>query len=426
MKATFFTIAASALVGAVAAGSHHEHRAAHQVFHELKERTPTAAACDHCVNCTTVYSTWYGEATWAPVPAPAPSTSSVVTTSSTSSTTTSSSTPVSTSTPAPETSTVVPPASTTAPSSTAAASTAASSPAAANFLASSNSNSNQGKSSSSSSSSQLSTGGALYAMAYTQYKGTSPGNSRCASADEVASDISAIAGKGFKTVRSYATDCNGLTNIANAVKANGMKMIVGIYVDGSGVDSSEVNGQISDIKNYFKGDYSIVEMVLLGNEALFNGFTSADALASKMSSLKQDLSSAGYSGPVSTADTLASLQEHEGTLCSSMDVLAANIHPFFNDATSALNAGSFVSQQMKSLQGLCGGGKRALNSETGWPSSGSNNGDAIPSVAEQLIAIESIKMAAGGESVFFSYENDMWKAPGYLNVEASWGCGSIL
>lgn len=55
MKATF---AVAALVGAASAGSIH-HRHAHDAFHALEKKNYDNATC----GCTTIYSTYYGEAT---------------------------------------------------------------------------------------------------------------------------------------------------------------------------------------------------------------------------------------------------------------------------------------------------------------------------------------------------------------------------
>ncbi|KAI6093765.1 glycoside hydrolase family 17 protein [Hypoxylon rubiginosum] len=83
MKATF---AVAALVGAASAGSIH-HRHAHDAFHALEKKNYDNATC----GCTTIYSTYYGEATLS---FPSVPTTAVPTTTST---------PLTTSTPAPET-----------------------------------------------------------------------------------------------------------------------------------------------------------------------------------------------------------------------------------------------------------------------------------------------------------------------------------
>ena len=62
MKGALLAIAASALLGCVAAGDVHERRYAHQALHHLKRNTPAPADNATC-GCVTIYTTVYGEAT---------------------------------------------------------------------------------------------------------------------------------------------------------------------------------------------------------------------------------------------------------------------------------------------------------------------------------------------------------------------------
>ena len=70
MKASFIALLGSALLGSTAAGSFHERRHAHALLHAKKDysiatsATPENEAC----GCTTIWSTWYGEATCEFVP----------------------------------------------------------------------------------------------------------------------------------------------------------------------------------------------------------------------------------------------------------------------------------------------------------------------------------------------------------------------
>lgn len=62
MKATFAIAAAAALVGGVNASNVH-HRHLHEAAHADLEKKEYAAAENTTCGCTTIYSTWYGEAT---------------------------------------------------------------------------------------------------------------------------------------------------------------------------------------------------------------------------------------------------------------------------------------------------------------------------------------------------------------------------
>ncbi|KAI7209814.1 hypothetical protein KC333_g8552 [Hortaea werneckii] len=275
--------------------------------------------------------------------------------------------------------------------------------------------------SSSSDSGSISTNGDKWAMTYTPYAA----DGSCKDSSTISADVASIASKGFTTVRLYATDCNGPVNIGNACAENGLKMILGIYVDGSGIGAN-TDEQVSDLIDWGMGQWEMVEMVVFGNEAVFNGYCSASQLASGLEDARSRFSAAGYTGPVTTTEPLGTIQENAQTICPAVDVIAANIHPFFNTAIFASKAGEFVSSQLEDLADACNGEKEAYNLETGWPSSGLANGLAIPGFSDQKTAIESIMGAAGSKSVLFSFENDDWKAPGDLDVEQYWGCANLF
>jgi hypothetical protein len=61
MKATFAVATAAAMVGAVSASNVHN-RHVHDAFHGKLEKKAYATDNSTC-GCTTIYSTWYGEAT---------------------------------------------------------------------------------------------------------------------------------------------------------------------------------------------------------------------------------------------------------------------------------------------------------------------------------------------------------------------------
>jgi exo-beta-1,3-glucanase (GH17 family) len=116
-------------------------------------------------------------------------------------------------------------------------------------------------------------------------------------------------------------------------------------------------------------------------------------------------------------------------LCDASDYIAANCHPYFDGGVAAPSAGQWVVQQANSLRGICG--KDVLitgtlpilswiNTETGWPSAGDPNGDAVPSKANQLIAKNSLLSALGNKVVLFSAFDDLWKNPGPYDVEQNW------
>ncbi|KAL8725236.1 MAG: hypothetical protein Q9181_006490 [Wetmoreana brouardii] len=263
--------------------------------------------------------------------------------------------------------------------------------------------------------------GSQWSMTYSPY--TSSGG--CKPSSDVALDIALIAGKGFSSIRLYSTDCSGLSSVGTAALSHNVNIILGVYISDSGI--SAARPQIQEIVSWANnnGHWKGVEMIVIGNEAVFNHFCSAEELAAFISEAKSAFSAAGYSGPVTTTETIEVLTEHKETLCPICDIAAANIHPFFNGKVTASQAGEFVASQLTLLESVCPG-KEVYNLETGWPSKGSANGAAVPGTWEQSVAVEGIKNAAGGKSAFFSFVNDEWKEEGEWGVERSWGCSQLF
>ncbi len=259
----------------------------------------------------------------------------------------------------------------------------------------------------------LGSSGNQWAITYTPYTETG----QCKSASDVAADMALIKSKGFSTVRIYATDCNGLQNVGAGCEAAGLKLILGVFIEASGISGAQE--QVTEIIAW--GQWSIVELIVVGNEAVFNGYCTPSELASFISSSKAAFAAAGYSGPCTTTEPLNILQEYTEIICEVVDIVGCNIHPFFNGAIDASQAGSFVASQLQIVDSLCAG-KSGVNLETGWPSYATEcNGAACASPANQKIAVEAILAAAGGKSAIFSFTNDLWKDPGAFGCEKNWG-----
>ncbi len=253
------------------------------------------------------------------------------------------------------------------------------------------------------------TSGSSWSMAYSPYSA----DGSCKNSASVSVDVKSIAAKGFSAIRLYSTDCSGLLNVGSVAKECGLNLILGVFISATGISAAE--GQISEIVSWAAGDWRSVEMIVIGNEAVFNQFASAKDLADFICRARDAFKKAGYTGPVTTTEPLSILSDNAGLLCPVLDVAAANIHPFFNSGTTAQSAGEFVARELKLLESICPG-LPAYNLETGWPSAGTPNGAAIPGIDEQIAAIESIQKAAGGNSVFFSFVDDLWKSEGAFGV----------
>ena len=199
-------------------------------------------------------------------------------------------------------------------------------------------------------------------------------------------------------------------------------MIIGVFISSSGTSGAQ--SQVDLIVQW--GGWDLVDLVVVGNEAVFNGYCNAAQLAGFISSAAAKFKAAGYGGLITTTEPLNIWQSYGSTLCSVVDKIGANLHPFFNAQTTAAGAGDFVKSELAILRTVCPGKTDIINLETGWPTQGSPNGAAVPGVQEQITALTGIVQEAGDDCVFFSYADDSWKPPGQFGVEPHWGCASVF
>lgn len=262
-------------------------------------------------------------------------------------------------------------------------------------------------------------GGKQLGITYTPYQETGD----CKSADEVLVDITAIANAGITRVRVYSTDCDTLPNVGAACEATGVKMIVGIFIGEVGCDngSPDVADQIAALKAW--SQWQLVDLFVVGNEALFNNFCTVGQLHDLIVHVKTELP--GYTGPYTTTDVVSAwISSDLSPICEVIDVVGANVHAYFNGGTTPDQAGEFVAGQLKIVEDVCN--KPGYILESGWPSQGKCLGSACAGPDEQKTALTSIMDTCGEKTVFFSFKNDLWKKPGDCLCEQHFGMAELF
>lgn len=234
----------------------------------------------------------------------------------------------------------------------------------------------------------------------------------CKSSSQIASEIAKLSG--FSVIRLYGVDC-GQVEAVFAAKASGQKIFAGIF------DVANIESGISTIAAAVKahGSWADIHTVSIGNELVNNGQATTGQISSYVSAGRSALTAAGYSGPVVSVDTFIAVINNP-SLCQISDYVAVNAHAFFDGGVGASGAGAWVEQQIQRVSSACGG-KTVLITETGWPSQGETNGQAVPSESNQQTAISSIKSSCGDDAILFTAFNDLWKAPGPFSAEQYWG-----
>ncbi len=251
-------------------------------------------------------------------------------------------------------------------------------------------------------------GASGYAISYAPYD--SKGD--CKTADQINSDFGAFSG--YSMVRIYGTDCGQVPGVLEAAVSKGMKVFAGVY------DISSVKSETQTLIDAAKSNWDVIDTVSIGNEVVNNGGSPSDVV-NAVKTARTMLQSAGYKGKIVTVDTVVALMDNP-ELCEVSDFAAANCHAFFNADITAAGAGKYVASQAQLVKEACGG-KDVMITESGWPSAGDPNGSAVPSPANQKVAIESLRSAFSSNIVLFSAFNDAWKDnfDGSFNTEQFWG-----
>jgi len=220
-------------------------------------------------------------------------------------------------------------------------------------------------------------------------------------------------------VRIYGTSCNQTATVLQACKQNNLKLFAGIS------DLSTLTPEIQLIIEAANSDWSNFDTIAIGNELVNSGAASPSAVAAAVGTARGLLGAAGYPGKIVTVDTLVATVANP-ILCTCSDYCAVNNHPFFNANTAASEVSSFFESSVANLVAVASG-KEIVITETGWPTCGSANGAAVPSLANQATALSAIK-AAHPNAVILSAYNDLWKtnSAGTFNAEQCWGVGGAI
>jgi len=259
-------------------------------------------------------------------------------------------------------------------------------------------------------------GGDHWAITYSPYND----DKSCKVAGDVDADIKDIASKGFKAIRLYSPECDSLKTVGTACRKYNLKIILGVFIRAGG--PSTADKEVDEICAWKQWD--LVTLFVVGNECIFNGHCGADQLAGYIKAVSAKVKGSGYKGQVTTAEPVNIIEANAGALCSAIDVVGVNIHPFFDGGVPAEGAGDFLKKQMQRVESLCK--KPAYVLEAGWPNAGNSNGVAIASPDAQAKAINSIRNAVKDKICFFTYRKDGWKQGGPLNVEPNFGCGRLF
>ncbi|KAF2230004.1 glycoside hydrolase family 17 protein [Viridothelium virens] len=193
--------------------------------------------------------------------------------------------------------------------------------------------------------------------------------------NNVTADI-AVLSQLTNVVRLYGTDCNQTEMVLHAfsqlnLQPSDMKLWLGVYLNSNQTTNNRQISQMwSVLQSIPKGGASPLAGVIVGNEVLFSKYLSEEQLITTLTSVKQNLTSMGLGSlPLATSDLG---DNWNSQLAQAVDVIMANVHPFFAGVTPDQAPGwtwDFWQQHDVSLDRS----KPSVIAEVGWPSEGGND-----------------------------------------------------
>lgn len=242
-------------------------------------------------------------------------------------------------------------------------------------------------------------------------------NHQCRTPDQIKTDISNLAS--FELLRLYLNDCSVVQYAAEVFPG---KLLVAVNdISSPRAILDELFSIAASIGFAGKTFDDTVHLVIVGNELVYNNWHTAEDVINYINQARAVFPN--FSGKWTTGETVSSFYGHP-ELCSAVDYIAVNNHPFFDGQTQD-TAGEYVLGHIQAVAAFCqehGSNKEVLTIETGWPWKGNANGVSVPSSENQVTALKKISEAAGDACIAFSAYNELWK-DGSVNggVEQSWG-----
>lgn len=185
-------------------------------------------------------------------------------------------------------------------------------------------------------------------------------------------------------IRLYGTDCRQAEYVLNAfIDLNlNMTLSLGVWVDRSYEGSSRQLDEMQRLVTKYPTKY--FDSILVGNEVLFRGDLSESELISYIVRTQDFLKSRDIDIPVGTSDIGSKWTPR---LASIVDVLAANIHPFFGGVPVAVSTNwtyQFLYEQvLTDIETWDRVPSQIVISEVGWPSGGGRILGSVAGVNEQ-------------------------------------------
>ena len=222
---------------------------------------------------------------------------------------------------------------------------------------------------------------------------------------------------GFSSLRVYASsDCNTLANAVPAAIATGGRILVGVWTEDAGHFDAEKQALLSAVQQY---GFGWVVAVSVGSEDLYRGDTTASTLAQQIYDVRGMLSTvSGYTTDVQVGhvDTWTAWVDSANTaVIAASDFIGTDGYPYFQNTEAngidvAYNLFWDSVQNVRDAVNNAHPGAWVWITETGWPSSGPTENQAVPSVDNAQQYWKTVACSAFNSGHTFWYALQDWSA----------------
>jgi len=175
-------------------------------------------------------------------------------------------------------------------------------------------------------------------------------------------------------VRLYGTDCNQTEMVLHAIDLlgleNDMKVWLGVWQESNATTNARQLVQMYSVLD--SAGVGPFAGVIVGNEVLFRKDMTVTQLVGVLDGVRSNLTAKNFSLPIATSDLGSAWT---APLAAAVDVVMANIHPFFGgvavDQAASWTWDFWQNNDVTVTAGMAG--KKQVISEVGWPSSGGND-----------------------------------------------------
>ncbi|MEM1023185.1 MAG: glycosyl hydrolase family 17 protein [Myxococcota bacterium] len=251
----------------------------------------------------------------------------------------------------------------------------------------------------------------LHGLCFSAYApGQSPVDHHQLSPEQVRERLAVIAPH-TQWIRTFSC-YEGNEHAPGIAKELGMKALVGAWLDGDEARNAE---EIQAVIDQAKGGNA--DLIAVGNEVLLRGELPEDAIIDAIHRVK-----AGAPGvPVAYVDAYFQFVQHP-RLVEACDYLPINCYPYWEQCKLDWSVG-YVEEMVRRVAAVANG-KEIVIAETGWPTQGTPEGEAVPGVDNAaLYALNLIPWAkqVNVPLFWFSAFDEAWKVGAEGDCGAYWG-----